>query len=616
MANMIRVFRCTSNSQFMQDVSLQEGVYTFSCYVKTGRYSYLFRVIYNDNAAQPLTYYPYTNDWERVEVTFTATKGVKRFDLCSSASYSAPVWIAAPMLEAGNNASTARPNDLDHDERADDLDERVIDLGYQVTYNKNQFEQNYWKKTDGKSYVDGKIASVTNDYNTKITQAADAITLQANRVTTLEGRVTETEAAITVNAENIALRVTEEQMNAAIELSADEIRSEVSDVEAGLQSTITQKVGEVNASIAALDGRTYQIELDVNSLTSRVTSAEGDINTLEQTATSLTSRISSAETNISTIQQTADSISLSVQNLESDLLATGINITDKEIELIANKTTFKDNQGNVIALFNADGKKVQAGAIELETLQTKDGKFKVLADGSIEAVDGKFTGDVTASSGTIGGFTIGAGSLEGTGEEDTMTLTPRLIKFYNVKEKPAYPSSYTDTVEALISDNPYPDTAGGGLTGPMKIRVDRSSSQSYKGLAGILIDVKGQNVDDGNVYYRSNALLIENGNIAGARFALRRVQGTFQATKLDFSILVYGNYATVKLPDNGLVPEDGQELWVNPNRHTGVKVTANYPIYTSGGSLYTHNISGGAWHLYRFNRRYGDYGWIASWMNA
>lgn len=56
--------------------------------------------------------------------------------------------------------------------------------------------------------------------------------------------------------------------------------------------------------------------------------------------------------------------------------------------------------------------KLTADNIKLEGLVTANQYFKIKPDGSIEAVNGKFTGEINASSGTIGGFTISSDSIE------------------------------------------------------------------------------------------------------------------------------------------------------------------------------------------------------------
>lgn len=67
-----------------------------------------------------------------------------------------------------------------------------------------------------------------------------------------------------------------------------------------------------------------------------------------------------------------------------------------------------------------DGKTViqlKADNIQLEGIVTANGNFKVLADGSIEAKNGKFTGMVNASEGKIAGFTISGNGLTNQGND-------------------------------------------------------------------------------------------------------------------------------------------------------------------------------------------------------
>jgi hypothetical protein len=62
----------------------------------------------------------------------------------------------------------------------------------------------------------------------------------------------------------------------------------------------------------------------------------------------------------------------------------------------------KDKQGNL-----ESGVHVGADHIALEGLVTANSNFKILADGSMEAANGKFGGQINAKSGYIGGFVIG-----------------------------------------------------------------------------------------------------------------------------------------------------------------------------------------------------------------
>lgn len=68
---------------------------------------------------------------------------------------------------------------------------------------------------------------------------------------------------------------------------------------------------------------------------------------------------------------------------------------------------------NMVSCINqtAESIKIQASKILLEGIVTANSKFKILADGSMEAVNGKFSGNITSTSGTIGGFNINDTSI-------------------------------------------------------------------------------------------------------------------------------------------------------------------------------------------------------------
>lgn len=79
-------------------------------------------------------------------------------------------------------------------------------------------------------------------------------------------------------------------------------------------------------------------------------------------------------------------------------------VLDEEIDL---RVTY----GDVINAINVstEGIKIQANNISLEGIVTANENFKVLEDGSIEAVNGKFSGDISASH--ISGTTISGGEV-------------------------------------------------------------------------------------------------------------------------------------------------------------------------------------------------------------
>ena len=89
---------------------------------------------------------------------------------------------------------------------------------------------------------------------------------------------------------------------------------------------------------------------------------------------------------------------------------TGIYIKDAngKLALIGVGVEETDGEGNKKTVI-----KLTADNIKLEGLVTANGYFKVKEDGSVEAVNGTFRGNVYADGGAIGGFSIGHGHIGG-----------------------------------------------------------------------------------------------------------------------------------------------------------------------------------------------------------
>ena len=108
-------------------------------------------------------------------------------------------------------------------------------------------------------------------------------------------------------------------------------------------------------------------------------------------------------------------IKIAAQNFDNDgkvIAESGILTTSQMTGMYA-----IDSDGNLRAFVGAgqEGVKIKADHIQLEGIVTANGNFKILEDGSIETVNGKFTGEVNATSGKIGGFIIGANSITAEG---------------------------------------------------------------------------------------------------------------------------------------------------------------------------------------------------------
>lgn len=119
---------------------------------------------------------------------------------------------------------------------------------------------------------------------------------------------------------------------------------------------------------------------------------------------------------------------------ERALEETGLIVTSKVSGLYA-----IDVDGNLKSFVGAgqDGVKIKASNIQLEGLVTANENFKILEDGSIEAKNGKFTGEINASNGNIGNLIISSDNLhygnidDWTTEEQKTLISASQIRLQN-----------------------------------------------------------------------------------------------------------------------------------------------------------------------------------------
>ena len=138
---------------------------------------------------------------------------------------------------------------------------------------------------------------------------------------------------------------------------------------------------------------------------------------------------------------------------ERALEETGLIVTSKVSGLYA-----IDVDGNLKSFIGAgqDGVKIKAANIQLEGIVTANENFKILADGSIEAKNGKFTGEIESYKGTIGGFTIGNGRI---GSEATQSGEGGSLAIYSNFFRVGGNDGYV-----MFGNDVIPGTAGGAFT--------------------------------------------------------------------------------------------------------------------------------------------------------
>lgn len=184
---------------------------------------------------------------------------------------------------------------------------------------------------------------------------------------------------------------------------------------------------------------------------------------------------------------------------------------------------------------SAEGVFIKAGSIKLEGLVTANGNFRILEDGSIEAANGVFKGEIEATSGTIGGFEIGRNHI---GAVASQTGSGGSLAIYENFFRVGGDSGY-----AMLGNDVIPASAGGAFSAVGRIVNQKQNADAQWGFDaanyGLFIDVSGGTKNYG---ISSNAALIAPSFIGTKAGILTFDSGSY---KVDFSqcnvILMYYN---------------------------------------------------------------------------
>lgn len=242
-------------------------------------------------------------------------------------------------------------------------------------------------------YVANKAQEAADVAQEEANAASQAAQTAQNKADAAEQAANNAQAAAEQAAENVAAltkRVTTAETK--IDQNAEQI---------SLNATKTEEIGDklVNDYYSKTEtDALIKVESD------RITSTVSKVETVEKDISQIETRITSAE-----------------QKITDDAIVT----TVRKSTLYKNDLNGKVNSTEIISTINqtAEAIKIQASKIKLEGLVTANSYFKILTNGSIEAVNGKFTGTITATSGTIGGWTIQKDSLTCVSHNDGFNVT-------------------------------------------------------------------------------------------------------------------------------------------------------------------------------------------------
>lgn len=343
-------------------------------------------------------------------------------------------------------------------------------------------------------------------------------------------------------------------------------------------------------------------------VTDRFTKIEGNVEGITTTVEETKKTVDGVETRVSTVEQKADSIKLEVDTkingLNDGLIATGINVTSKQITLTAERTSFRTNSGEDVAVFNEDG--LNADLINVKHLwaESEDGtknvgyfgncetdackvgsEYAPLFVGSATAKDAPFyvtsTGAVKATKGYIGCFEIDASYLShGTpGETDYMCLNSSDIVF----------RSRDNNFDLVMGNGIFSGVGGMNEQGGVLLNLVKNWNDAYdykQANLGMMLSVSGkmnlehrelQNIAGSSLPNGNHALFISNGDIAGMRPMLTVATANRTLSKME-CVVVCRAGVTLTLPSD---PEIGQYYKI-------IKAMANTVTMKSEGAGITY----------------------------
>lgn len=319
--------------------------------------------------------------------------------------------------------------------------------------------------------------------------------------------------------------------------------------------------------------------------------------------------------------------------LVKDLGTAGIVIGKDYVAIKAKQTSVIGSDGSTIALFDTDGKKLNANLIDADAIEVKhlwakseDGTTKVGYFGNYEfeacKVDDNtyaplFVGGDTASqssfyvsskgamyatSGYIGGFNIGKTSIDGINGQNKVMLTPGYISFDNkthgidniIGANWKYGLDYVGQQIVVKYDHATPSYGGNiGIANLKNIALYVSASGN--------IDRLSRDTGVVNSVYPcgNHAIFCDKGDFAGFRPCFRIITSSQTLSKYDVFLEIVDRWkkhnsitgedtsvevgpVTISLPTN---PEIGQMYWIiRSTRHDySMKTTDGTQIYTPGG---------------------------------
>lgn len=117
----------------------------------------------------------------------------------------------------------------------------------------------------------------------------------------------------------------------------------------------TSQIAQLSTTADGLQSQVSEIKQTADNISLQVGTAEQLANSAKEAADNAATEAAEANTNATEAAKEAQAAAATAKETKDGLLATGINIKNHAITLTANATTVRNNAGDTVAVFNADG---------------------------------------------------------------------------------------------------------------------------------------------------------------------------------------------------------------------------------------------------------------------
>lgn len=382
------------------------------------------------------------------------------------------------------------------------------------------------KSNTMRSDLDG-LTSTVSSVTTRVETVEDDLGVVEETVLDIESTVSELEQT----ASSIALRVTQNETNiSSLTVDVSGLKTRVSNAEGDI-SSLEQTATSLTTRITSAEGNITTLTTSVNGLKTRVTNAEGDISTLEQTTATLSA----------TVATKADKEGGSETSFGWSLTSSSFYLYSNGSTVMSVTNSGLTLEGHITATSGELSELTVTGRLHFGGNNEyyidpnyDDGSYYIYLPGfRVDDASGAvFSGRLSAPSGTIGGFTISTSKIYKTKTTYSSTTAGVYIGTDGIGLGAG--TFYVTSAGALTCTS---GTIGGFTIGASSMYKTKTAYSNST--AGVYVGTDGIGLGAGTFYVTSaGALTATSATITGT---INATGGTIKNLTIDGKLTFGGN---------------------------------------------------------------------------